>query len=335
MKRFLAVMHARNLEFIRDRSALSWTLIMPFFLVFAFAFIFSDDNKSLYKVAYVGDQTQLDASEISFMDTQHLQVILYKNKEEALSKLQHHQIDMVFNERPEPIYWINASSPAGYMLERILWGSGGSDFNKQTVDGAEIRYVDWVLPGILSFNIMMGCLFGVGYVIVRYRKSGFLKRLKATPLSALEFLIAQMCSRLLLMLTITIFVFFGCDLFLNFTMLGSYLLLFLITLLGSICMISLGLLVAATISSEELAGGILNLITWPMMILSGVWFSLEGAHPFVQNVAQILPLTHLVDGARAIMTEGQGIADIYLNFIVLSVMSIVFLFLGAKIFRWE
>ena len=335
MKRFLAVMHARNLEFLRDRSALSWTLAMPFFLVFAFAFIFSDDNKTLYKVAYVGDQVQLKASGVPFMTTQHLQVVLYEDKDQALSKLRHHQVDMVIDETPESSYWINTSSSAGYMLERILWGSGGEKFQKRTVDGKEIRYVDWVLPGILSFNIMMGCLFGVGYVIVRYRKSGFLKRLKATPLSALEFLIAQMCSRLLLMLTITIFVFFGCDLFLNFTMLGSYLLLFLITLLGSICMISLGLLVAATISSEELAGGVLNLITWPMMILSGVWFSLEGTHPFVQNVAQILPLTHLVDGARAIMTEGQGIADIYPNLIVLSVMSIVFLFAGAKIFRWE
>jgi len=328
-------MHARNLEFLRDRAALSWTLAMPFFLVFAFAFIFSDDNKSLYKVAYVGDQTQFEASTVPFMTTQYLQVVVYEDKNQALSKLRHHQVDMVVNEEPESNYWINTSSPAGYMLERILLGSGGENFQKQTVDGKEIRYVDWVLPGILSFNIMMGCLFGVGYVIVRYRKSGFLKRLKATPLSALEFLIAQMCSRLLLMLSITIFVFWGCDLFLNFTMLGSYFLLLLITLLGSICMISLGLLVAATISSEELAGGVLNLITWPMMILSGVWFSLEGTHPFVQNIAQILPLTHLVDGARAIMTEGQGIADIYPNLIVLSVMSIVFLFAGAKIFRWE
>ena len=118
-------------------------------------------------------------------------------------------------------------------------------------------------------------------------------------------------------------------------MLGSYFLLFVIIALGSVCMISLGLLVASRISSEELAGGILNLLTWPMMILSGVWFSLEGAHPLIQNVAQLLPLTHIVDGARAIMTEGQGLSDIYPNLIVLTVMSIVFLFFGAKYFRWE
>ena len=335
MKRFLAVMHARNLEFIRDRSALGWTLMMPFFLVFAFAFIFSDDNKTLYKVAYVGTQAQLTSSTEDFFKTQHIQVIVYEEKNKALDKLRHHQIDMVLKENPEPEYWINTSSPSGYLLDRILLGSEGENFKKQTVEGEEVRYVDWVLPGILSFNIMMGCLFGVGYVIVRYRKSGFLKRLKATPLNPIEFLFAQMVSRLLLMLTVTFIVYFGCDIFLDFTMLGSYFLLFVIIALGSVCMISLGLLVASRISSEELAGGILNLLTWPMMILSGVWFSLEGAHPLIQSVAQLLPLTHIVDGARAIMTEGQGFSDIYPNLIVLTVMSIVFLFFGAKYFRWE
>jgi ABC-type multidrug transport system permease subunit len=50
-----------------------------------------------------------------------------------------------------------------------------------------VRYVDWLLPGILGMNMMFSCLFGVGYVVVRYRKSGFLRRLSATPLTAFEF----------------------------------------------------------------------------------------------------------------------------------------------------
>jgi ABC-type multidrug transport system permease subunit len=116
---------------------------------------------------------------------------------------------------------------------------------------------------------------------------------------------------------------------------GSYANLFLISLAGAICLISLGLLVASRLSSEELAGGILNLLTWPMMLLSGVWFSLEGTNPFVQKIAQVLPLTHLVDGARAIMTEGAGLVDIAPHLLVLAFMSAVFLSLGSVIFRWE
>ncbi|HFE37494.1 MAG TPA: ABC transporter permease, partial [Gammaproteobacteria bacterium] len=246
-----------------------------------------------------------------------------------------HQVDMLIEDGKTPAYWINRNAPSGYLLERILWGSGGNHYQKRTVTGDKIRYVDWVLPGVLSFNMMMGCLFGVGYVIVRYRKNGFLKRLKATPLTALEFLMAQMTSRLILMMLISSTVYIGCDFILDFNMQGSYLLLFFTALLGAVCMISLGLLVAAKIASEELAGGLLNLITWPMMILSGVWFSLEGTHPFVQYAAQLLPLTHLVDSARAIMLEGAGLTDIAPHLLILSLMSMSFLLIGAKIFRWE
>lgn len=332
MKRFLAILQARNLEFLRDRAALSWTLIMPFLLVFGFAVIFSDDNQTHYKVALIGD---IESVSKPFESIKHIRIVSYATEKLALDKLRHHQVDMVLQLDPNALYWINVNSSKGYLLEKILWGVAGKDFQKQTVAGQQVRYVDWVLPGILSFNIMMGCLFGVGYVIVRYRKSGFLKRLKATPLKAIEFLMAQMASRLLLMMLISIVVFVGCDVFLDFTMYGSYLLLLLIALLGSICMISMGLLVAAKISSEELAGGILNLITWPMMILSGVWFSLEGAHPYVKTVAQFFPLTHLVDGARAIMTEGASFSDISHHIFILATLSVIFLLLGAKIFRWQ
>jgi ABC-type multidrug transport system permease subunit len=116
---------------------------------------------------------------------------------------------------------------------------------------------------------------------------------------------------------------------------GSYVNLFLISLVGAVCLISLGLLVAARFSSEELAGGILNLLTWPMMLLSGVWFSLEGTNPIVRKIALFLPLTHLVDGARAIMTEGAGLMEIAPNLAVLAAMAAVFLSIGSFIFRWE
>ena len=54
---------------------------------------------------------------------------------------------------------------------------------------SETRYVDWLVPGILAMNMMFSALFGVGYTIVRYRKSGVLKRFKVTPVKAFEFLV--------------------------------------------------------------------------------------------------------------------------------------------------
>jgi ABC-type polysaccharide/polyol phosphate export permease len=80
---------------------------------------------------------------------------------------------------------------------------------------------------------------------------------------------------------------------------------------------------------------VLNLFSWPMMFLSGVWFSLEGAHPAMQKFAQLLPLTHITEAARAIMIDGDGIVQISDHLLVLGVSSIVLLAIGARIFRWE
>jgi ABC-type multidrug transport system permease subunit len=232
-------------------------------------------------------------------------------------------------------YWINDTSPRGYILERVLRGSSGDALRKQTVSGQEIRYVDWLIPGVLAMNMMFSALFGVGYVIVRYRKNGMLKRLKATPLTAFEFLAAQIASRLWLIMTATIAVFLGTDYFIDFSMFGSYLDLFIVFTIGAVSLISLGMIVASRTASEEFAGGLLNLISWPMMFLSGVWFSLEGLHPVLQKLALLLPLTHLITGARAIMIDGAGLSQIAGHLLILVIMSGIFMIIGAYSFRWE
>ena len=335
MKRFFALLHARNMEFIRDKSSFGWNILFPLLLVVSFAFVFSGEPKPLFKVGIIGNTTALRNADSEFFNTKYIQFIPVDNAEKGIDKVEHFQLDMLVDVSAGRRYWINENSPNGYVLERVLRGQGGTGYRPLTVKGREIRYVDWVVPGILAMNMMFSCLFGVGYVIVRYRKNGFLKRLKATPLNPFEFLLAQMVSRLLLIQTITILVYAGCNSFIHFQMRGSYVNLFLISLAGAICLISLGLLVASRLSSEELAGGILNLLSWPMMLLSGVWFSLEGANPAVRKVAQALPLTHLVDGARAIMTEGAGLADIAPQLMILGIMTAVFLSIGSFIFRWE
>jgi len=337
MKRFLAILHARNMEFIRDRSSLGWNILFPLLLVLGFAFVFSGDAKPLFKVGILGNTASLRNDDREFFNTRYIQFIPFDDEQKALDKIEHFQIDMLMDVRSGIRYWINENAPNGYVLERMLrgTGAGSTGYERRTVRGREIRYVDWVVPGILAMNMMFSCLFGVGYVIVRYRKNGFLKRLKATPLTPFEFLFGQMVSRLILIQTITVAVYIGCNYFIHFQMRGSYVNLFLVSMLGSICLISLGLLVSSRLSSEELAGGVLNLLTWPMMLLSGVWFSLEGTNPVVRQIAQFLPLTHLVDAARAIMTEGSRLADIAPQLVILSVMSAVFLSIGSFIFKWE
>jgi ABC-type multidrug transport system permease subunit len=337
IKRFFAVFKARNIEFFRDRASLGWNLIFPVLMLIGLSFIFSGDGRSAYKVGVI------DLAEIrekvgvnttyGFVDTRYIDFIDYKIVEKAKAKLAKHSIDLLIDFN-NTTYWVNESSPSSYLAEKIFIADH-QHFNREETHGKKVRYVDWVLPGILGMNMMFSCLFGVGYVIVRYRKNAVIKRLKATPLSAFEFVSAQLLSRLFIVMCMSSIVYTGCNFFFDFYMLGSYLDLFIIGCLGAFSLITLGLLVASRSKSEELIGGLLNLSSWPMMLLSGVWFSLEGAPKGLQIFADFLPLTHLVAGARKIITEGATLIDISYHVTALVVMSIFCLTLGSYLFSWN
>jgi len=334
--RIYALFVARNLEFMRDRSALAWNVVLPVLIIFVFAYAFTEDNPEKFKVGLVADGALQDAA-AQFRDTRYIKFIEFDEAEANLHKVERHQVDLLFDANGDR-YWINRTSPNGYIVEKLLiaaYADSSATLHKILVEGDEVRYLDWVIPGVIGMNIMFGALFGIGYVIVRYRKFGVLKRLSATPVTAMEFLSAQILSRLWLLLVVNLVIFIGMDLFLDFRMHGSYFDLLLVFVLGCVNLICCGLVVAARISSEEVANGVLNLFSWPMMFLSGVWFSLEGAHPLMQKFALLLPLTHITEAAREIMIDGAGIIDIADHLLALGISSIILLWIGARIFRWE
>lgn len=51
-KRFFAVFKARNIEFFRDKASLGWNILFPVLLLVGFSFVFSGDNKGVYKVGF-------------------------------------------------------------------------------------------------------------------------------------------------------------------------------------------------------------------------------------------------------------------------------------------
>jgi ABC-2 type transport system permease protein len=339
--RMYALFVARNTEFFRDRSALAWSILLPVLIIFVFAYAFTDENPEKFKVAYVASEglTEEESNPAfeQFISTRYIQFIPVQAIDANLRKIERHQIDLLIDAKTSR-YWINQTSPNGYIVEKLLVAAYANSHLTPiqiVVDGDEVRYLDWVIPGVIAMNMMFGALFGIGFVIVRYRKMGVLKRLRATPVKPIEFLTAQILSRLWLLVIVNTVIFIGMDYFLDFRMFGSYVDLFLVFTLGCICLICCGLLVAARISNEEVANGLLNLLSWPMMFLSGVWFSLEGAHPWMQKFALILPLTHVTEAAREIMIDGAGLAQVSDHLLVLILSSIILLLIGAKIFRWE
>ena len=332
MRRLLAVLHARNLEFLRDRSTLIFTLLLPVLLVIGMGFVFGGPERPLFKVGVLAPT--IERATHPFLRERYVEFVPLPQQAQALQKLTHQQVDLLVDLRAPPRYWVNTDSPKGYIAEKLLLAAEPAA-RRQPVSGAALRYVDWLFPGILGMNMMFSCLFGVGYVVLRYRKSGFLKRLYATPLTAFEFLGAQVLSRLGLILFVTAILYVGIGAIIGFRNAGSTLLLLLLAVVGALSMIALGVTIAARFASEELVGGLLNLLTWPMMLLSGIWFSLEGSPRWVQWVAHVFPLTHVLDAARAVMLDGAGLAQIAPHLLFLGATALAFLGFGAWSFRWR
>ncbi|HET8690889.1 MAG TPA: ABC transporter permease [Steroidobacteraceae bacterium] len=338
LRRLAAVWHARNLEFLRDRATLIFNFLFPLALVVAFALIFGGEPRALFKVDVLAPPgAALDAGLHPFLGTRHVDFVRIgaDDLEATIRKVERHQVDLLVDLRAAPRYWVNEDSPKGYLAEKLLLESAGGRAARQPVTGAAVRYVDWLLPGILGMNMMFSCLFGVGYVVVRYRKSGFLRRLSATPVTALEFGAAQVLSRLLLTLTVTSLLYGALSLLVPFRNEGSVLLLFAVAAAGALSMIAFGFMMAARFTSEELATGAINLASWPMMLLSGVWFSLEGAPQWLQHAARALPLTWMLDAARAVMLDGAGLPAVLPALGVLVGMAVLFLAIAAAGFRWR
>ena len=337
--------YARNKEFFRDKAAFGWNFAFPFLIIVGFGIIFRGDTLSNFKVGVYPqphDEVTLDTTTIplSFKNNPAVQFVPVTTLDEGLEKIRHHKIDLLIDgESRKNRYWVNDSSPNGLITEQLFIAALGSLDktlgNRQLVNGDRVRYIDWLFPGIMAMNMMFSALWGVGYVVDRYRKNGALKRLKATPLTAFEYLTAQMLSRVFLLMFTFSIVWFGSDLIFDLNFQGSILQFFFVFFLGGLSLCSIGLFLAARGISEEFTSGALNFISWPMMFLSEVWFSLEGAPSWVQSLSWAFPLTHLLKAARKVMNEGAGLAEIHVECALMGGTTILFLFLAAALFSWN
>lgn len=333
LRRCYAVFVARNREFYRDRGGLLWALFFPFLLVFVFSFALSNEGSRLPTMGVLSESF----GEIAF-DENQIRVVIVRSEAEAQSKLREFSID-IFYKPASGEYWMNPESPEANHAEKILWATLSDkpkDLVQHQVEGKTIRYIRWLFPGLLGMNIMFSTLFGVGFVIVRYRRNGVLRRFKATPISSLEFVLAQVFSRLVVLIFVTFIVYFGIHLVFKIgTVTGSVLALLLIFLFGSLAMIAIGLLMGTRTKNEELSSGLLNLVAMPMMLLSGVWFSIDNMHPWAKGFTQVFPLTHMLQATRSIMLHGARLVDVLPQIAILGGFCIVFFTLTAILFRWE
>lgn len=348
-KRIWVLFLARNREFLRDRAGFGWNILFPFLIVVGFGLIYSSDTQEVYKAGIfpveISREQAGDTSEPEILrglrDHPLVRLVPFETRDAAMEKLRHHKVDiLVENQGPVLRYWINDASSRGAVAERIIREAAvaphlvAAAVEKQEISGVQIRYIDWLFPGILGMNIMFSAFFGVSYVIARYRRSGVLKRLKATPVTAFEYLTSQLLSRVVVLAFSCTVVWLGCDALFSFHVRGAWLDICLVFLAGICCLVSFGLVLACRGTNEELTNGIINFISWPMMFLSEVWFSIEGASAWVRGVAECFPLTHFLRAARLVINDGAGLAMVSQEMTALALFTAAFLTIGACFFSW-
>jgi ABC-2 type transport system permease protein len=204
-----------------------------------------------------------------------------------------------------------------------------------TVTEPGSRYIDFLVPGLVGMGLMSSGLWGIGFVIVEMRTQKLVKRLLATPMRRTDFLLAFVVMRgLFLVFELPVLIGFGALAF-SVPIRGSIALLFALGILGSLVFAGIGLLVASRAKNTQTVAGLINLVTMPMFLFSGVFFSAERFPEPMQPIIRALPLTALNDALRAVMLDGATFPAVARQTVILVAWGSVSFVLALLAFRWR
>ncbi|MBI2863515.1 MAG: ABC transporter permease [Chloroflexi bacterium] len=358
MRAFQKLVVTNLKEFGRDRTSVIITVLVPVLFIFFFGMAFGGMESGKYKVGLVvEDESPLGQSLAQALDGISVFDLVKADREkelDALRKGDRRAVILI----PEGV----GSAAAGGKSKLEVYYDATNAVASQTILGVmrqvvgemdrqitgrptvlevdtvstqtrRLRDIDFLLPGILGMGLMWLGIFN-SIPLVRQRQTLILKRYGATPLSRAKLVSAQVVSRLLVSIVqAAIIVAVGRAIF-NVQNVGSWYLLGLLVILGTLAFVALGYVIAAVARTEEAANGMSQLLNFPLMFLSGVFFPAELMPKYLEPVIRILPLTYLNDSLRQVMLNGAGIQALVTDMAVLAIWSIACLLLSIRFFRW-
>jgi ABC-type multidrug transport system permease subunit len=202
-----------------------------------------------------------------------------------------------------------------------------------TIEGT--RYIDFLVPGLLTLGVMMSTMWGISYGLIEKRSKKLLRRLVATPMRKSHFLVALMTVRLTMNIIEALVLLVFAMIAFKLKIQGSIAALFVLFIAGNIAFSGIAILFSSHTSNTEVGNGIINAVTMPMMILSGIFFSYHNFPDWSIGVIQKLPLTMLTDSVRSILNEGAGFPEVAMPVAILSGIGVICFSTGLKIFKWH
>lgn len=349
----------------RDKTAVFFVFLFPLIFLFVFGGIFGGNNDTSFKIALINESNSEFAKQfVSEANTDKLFEIdkTLVSRDQIDEKMNRSEIDAAIilprefgnvtggQQIPSgeaTVLYTQNNETAGQTLSSILSGIF-KGINSQFVQQSEPftvksqstatdsqRRFDYTFAGLLGFSIMGLGIFGPTQVFPQLKKQGVLRRFRTTPLQVWQFFVSNVLSAAFMGILSIVLLFVAAILVFDLNMHGDYISLGLLTITGVAVLYGIGLAIGGWADNEQQAAPLANLVTFPMMFLSGTFFPRFLMPEWLQGVSQFLPLTPIVDGARLIITEGKTIFDLGPQMLILTVWGVLIYVIAFKVFRWE
>lgn len=360
MKAFRSLLVAGLKEFARDRVALFWTLFFPLIFIFLFGIAFSEADIGTFSIGLVLQDDDAKALEfkqfLSFVQVFELHegsleeemaeledgsrqavIVVPEGLSQALADEQPLDVQVHYDESQ-----INTAQIVLSIIDQVIRAAEQQFTGRQPILQVEtistqakyLRQIDYFVPGVLAMSLMQTGLLG-SMVLVSLRERRILKRLGATPLSRRSLILAQVIQRLIISVFQAAVILIVGNLVFNVELGERIPLLIGFVLLGSAAFISMGFVVASFARTEEGGIALVQIIQFPMMFLSGIFWPIEFMPAWIRPLIDTLPLTYLGDAMRQVTVEATPIVSLQADTLILVGWLIVSLLVAFRFFRWE
>lgn len=352
-------------RFFRDRLAIFFTVIFPLVFLLIFGGIFGKSSNVSFKVALLNQsQTQFAADFAKGLEENKILKIndSLTDLEMAKEKMNRGEIDATIilpagfgdvqqgQNMPSgtaQVLYSQNNTQAGTTLVSVLQGVMNG-INAQfvsvptpfSVEGQQtndrgLSAFDYTFSGLLGFSILGIGIFGPMNVFPELKKQGILRRLHTTTLKVWQYFMSTAASQALVgVLSFAIQIIVAILIF-HLKVVGNYLELGIFLMFGTIMMLGIGLALGGWAKNERQVAPLGNLITFPMMFLSGTFFPRFLMPHWLQNISGFIPLTPIIDGVRLIATEGKHLTDIGSQIGLIGIWMVVVYVIAFRVFRWE
>ncbi|GJM12940.1 MAG: ABC transporter permease [Pseudohongiella sp.] len=205
----------------------------------------------------------------------------------------------------------------------------------EDVQARSQRYLDFLLPGLMAFTLMQLSIAGSGFNIVEYRRKGILKRLFVTPIKPSDFITAIVLARMaIVLIQLTVLILFAMSI-LDVRIVGNFASFYLMIILGTFIFLCLGFCLGSLAKTQQAVMAVGNIVIFPQIFLSGVFYPIESMPEFIQPIASILPLSFVATAMREIANNGASLLKITPSLIGIAAWFVIAFALATRLFVWK